>query len=112
MVELGQLESSHQEFAKRNVRVAVISNDDQSAARETQTQFPHLVVVADTDQKLAKALQVIHPGVGPGGSDTNAPTTFYVDGSGILRWYFRPDRIIVRLSPEELLAAIDQKAKP
>jgi peroxiredoxin len=108
MVELGELEKHYQEFAKRKVQVAVISNDDQAAARQTKAAFPHLVVVADTDQKLAKALQVIHPGVGPGGTDTNAPTTFLVDGTGTVRWLFRPDRIIVRLSPDELLAGIDK----
>jgi alkyl hydroperoxide reductase subunit AhpC len=107
MVELGELEKRHEDFAKRNVRVAVVSNDDQASASITQASHPHLLVVADTDQKLATALQVIHPGMGPGGTDTNAPTTFLVDGTGTVRWWFRPDRVIVRLSPDELLAAID-----
>src|SRR5262245_36395932 len=108
MVELGELEKRYQDFAKRNVRVVVISNDDQPTARQSQADFPHLVVVADTEQKLAKALDVIHPGVGPGGTDTNAPTTFLVDGAGAVRWLFRPDRFTFRLSPDELLAEIDK----
>ena len=108
MVELGQLEKEHEAFAKRQTRVVVISNDDQSIASKTQTDFPHLIVVADTDQTLAKALQVLHPGVGPGGSDTNAPTTVLVDGAGSVRWVFRPERFLTRLTPEELLKAIDE----
>jgi peroxiredoxin len=111
MEELGQLEKRYQDLAKRNVRVVVISNDDQATARLTQADFPHLTVVADTEQKLAKALQVIQPGVGPGGTDTNAPTTFFVDGSGTVRWLFRPDRFIERISPDDLLAALDKQAK-
>jgi peroxiredoxin len=111
MVELGQLEKRYQDIAKRNVRIVAISNDDQATARLTQADFPHLTVVADTEQKLAKAFQVIQPEFGPGGTDTNAPTTFLVDGSGIVRWLFRPDRFIERLSPDELLAAIDKQAK-
>jgi hypothetical protein len=45
----------------------------------------------------------------PAGSDTAAPTTFLVDGNGSVRWTFRPDRILTRLSPSELLAAIDKE---
>jgi alkyl hydroperoxide reductase subunit AhpC len=107
MVELGQLEKHYQDFAKRNLQVVVISNDDQPTAQKTQADFPHLQVVADTEQNMAKALAVIQAGVGPEGTDTNAPTTFLVDGSGTVRWLFRPDRYIVRLSPDELLAAVD-----
>ena len=108
MVELGELEKHHEEFAKRNVKLFVISNDDQVTSRKTQADFPHLVVVSDADQNLAKVMQVIHPGAGPIGDDTNAPTTFLVDGTGHVRWNFRPSRFLVRLSPQELLAAIDQ----
>jgi alkyl hydroperoxide reductase subunit AhpC len=111
MVELGQLEKQNAEFKKRNVRVVAVSNDDQITARETQKDFPGLVVVADTDQNLAKALEVIHPGAAVDGSDTNAPTTFLVDGAGTVRWLFRPGSFLERLSPRELLAAIDAKAK-
>ena len=107
MVELGQLEKRHEEFEKRKVQLVVISNDDQPTARATQADFPHLDVVSDAEQHLAKAIEVIHSGVGPAGSDTNAPTTFLVDGAGTVRWVFRPDRIVYRLSPDELLAAVD-----
>ena len=108
MAELGQLEKRHADFEKRNVRVVAVSNDDQETARATQADFPHLVVLADTKQKMAKAFEVIHPGVGPKGTDTNAPTTFLVDGDGTVRWTFRPDRIVVRLSPDEVLKAVDE----
>ena len=108
MVELGQLEKKYQEFAKRDVRVFVISDDDQETARATQTDFPHLIVVSDADQRLATAMQVLHAGAGPGGETTNAPTTFLVDGSGEVDWLFRPTRFTVRLSPEQLAAAIDE----
>ena len=50
------------------------------------------------------------PGKGPHGADTNAPTTFFVDGAGTVRWVFRPERFISRLSPDELLTAMDQHA--
>lgn len=107
MIELVQLEKQHNEFAKRDVRVVVISNDDQPTAQATQADFPHLVMVSDRDQNMAKAMQVIHPGMARDGGDTNAPTTFLVDGDGYVRGLVRLERFIVRLSPEELLAEID-----
>ncbi len=108
MVELGQLEKHHEEFAKRQVQVVVISNDKQSTAKTTQADFPHLIVVSDADQSMAKAVQVIQSGAGPTGDDTNAPTTFLVDGAGHVRRMLRPERFLARYSPEEVLAAIDE----
>ncbi len=108
MVELGQLEKQHREFASRLVRVVVIANDNQENARVTQADFPHLQVVADTDQNLARAMRVIHAGSGRDGTDTNAPTTFLVDGQGEVCWLYRSNRFISRLSPEELLSAIEE----
>jgi alkyl hydroperoxide reductase subunit AhpC len=106
MVELGQLEKRHEDFSKRGLRVVVVSNDDQPTSQKTQADFPHLVVIADTDQKLAKALQVLDPGTG-----ANAPTTFLVDRSGTVRWLFRSESFLERLSPDELLEAIAKDAK-
>jgi peroxiredoxin len=107
-VELGQLEQQHAEFARRHIQIVVVSNDDQPTAQQTQADYPHLVVVADADQALAKTAQVLHPGAGPTQDDTNAPTTFLLDGDGTVRWVYRPDRYLTRQSAAELLAAIDQ----
>jgi peroxiredoxin len=107
MIELGELEARHQDFAKKNLQIIVVSNDDQKTSQDTQADFPHLRVVSDEQQKLAKAVDVIHPGAGHDQKDTNAPTTFLVDGSGTVRWFFRPKLVVNRLSPDELLAEID-----
>ena len=45
-------------------------------------------------------------------ADTNAPTTLLLDGAGTVRWFRRPERIIARLSPAELLAAMDETLGP
>ena len=110
MIELGELESHFQEFNNRKNRVEIItiSMDSREDAQKSQAQFPHLKVVADTDGKMCQALSVVHPGAGPGGSDTAAPTTILVDGQGTVRWLFRPDRFLERLSPAQVLAAIDE----
>jgi peroxiredoxin len=113
MRELVQLQGHHEEFAKRKVRLVAISDDDQKTAQKTQSDFPNLVVVSDPDQVIAKAMAVIHPGAaGPDGGDTNAPTTFFVDGEGYVRRLFRPESILRRLSPAEVLTAIDETWRP
>ncbi|HEY7331059.1 MAG TPA: redoxin domain-containing protein [Gemmataceae bacterium] len=109
MIELGQLEAHWQEFEKRKVRVVVVSVEDQEAAKATQADFPHLIVVSDAQRKLSDALEVIHRHSAPDGGDTAAPTTLLIDGKGTIRWTFRPDRVYRRLSPEEVLAAIDKE---
>ena len=108
MVELVQLEKFHQEFAKRQVQVVVVSNDDPATAQATQADFPHLVAVSDAAQNMAQAMRTIHPGAGPTGDDTNAPTTFLVAGNGQVCWFRRPERFLARLSPKQVLAAIDE----
>jgi peroxiredoxin len=111
--ELVQLQGRHEDFAKRNVRVVAISDDDQETARMTQSDFPNLVVVSDPDQTIARAMSVIHTGaVAPDGGETNAPTTFFVDGAGFVRRLYRPESYLRRLSPAEVLAAIDETWKP
>src|SRR5262245_29884103 len=108
MTELGQLEAEYREFDKRKARVVVISLEGQETAQATQADFPHLVVVADADRQVAGALDVIHHHSAPDGGDTTAPTTILVDGGGTVRWTFRPDRFLTRLSPAQVLAALDE----
>jgi alkyl hydroperoxide reductase subunit AhpC len=107
MVELGELEEHYADFRERNTQVMVASLEDIKKAAKTQEEFPHLIVVADADRRLAKAADVIHKGSAPDGGDTAAPTTFPIDRTGKVRWVFRPDRYIRRLSPQELLDAVD-----
>lgn len=61
MIELGQLEAHHDEFAKRHTRVVAVSVDSVEDSQKTKRAFPHLVVVADFDHKLVNAVQVLHP---------------------------------------------------
>ena len=108
MIELGKLEAEHADFDKRKVRVVVASLEDQKAAQATQAAFPHLVVVADAEGKLTKALEVVHRHSAPDGGDTAAPTTLLVDGTGTVRWLFRPDRFFTRLTPAQVFTALDE----
>jgi peroxiredoxin len=64
--------------------------------------------VADEDRQLSEAVEVIHRNSNPQGGDTAAPTTLLIDGSGTVRWSFRPDLFLERLSPAQMLAAVDE----
>jgi peroxiredoxin len=109
MIELGQLEAAHGKFGK--TRLVAVSIEDQAAAQQTQKDFPHLIVIADKERKLAEALDLIHPASAPDGGDTAAPTTVLIDGAGQVRWTFRSDSVFRRLSPDEVLAAVDEHLK-
>jgi alkyl hydroperoxide reductase subunit AhpC len=107
MIELGELEARHEDFAKRNTRVVVVSLESQDLAKKTQEQFHDLVVVADADRKLITAVEVLHRDADRHGGDAAAPTTFLIDGEGMVRWAYRPGQVTTRLTPDELLAAVD-----
>ncbi len=109
MIELGELEKNHAEFAKRNVRVVIASLEEQEEAALTQRDFPHLIVVADGEGKLINAAEVMHPGAGQQGEDVAAPTTFFINKQGTVRSLFRPKQVVTRLSAREVLAAVDEK---
>ncbi len=109
MIELGELERNHAEFEMRNVRVVVASLEGQDDAKLTQRDFPHLIVVADSEGSLVKAVEVLHQGAGPQGVDIAAPTTFFIDKQGTVRSLFRPKQVIARLSAKEVLKAVDEK---
>lgn len=108
MTELVQLERRHADFPRRNAGVIVISVEGQDEARKTQADFPHLTVLSDQDLSLTKAAGVIHPHAGPDEADIDIPTTILVDRRGIVRWVYRSPSVIARLSPDEVLQAIDQ----
>jgi peroxiredoxin len=107
MIELGQLERRHEDFAGRNVRVVVVSIEKPEQATQTQSDFPHLLVLADRGRGLSEAGGFIHPHAAPDGDDADAPTTILVDRHGTVRWLYRPGEIITRLSPDDVLQAID-----
>lgn len=79
---------------------------------ETQKQFAHLTILCDEKRELARAAAVIGPHYSPvDGSETTAPTTILIDKTGQVRWLFRPDRYLERLSVEELLTQVDRQLR-
>ena len=111
MTELVQLERRHEEFPKRNVRVIAVSVEGTDDVRKTQADFPHLTVLSDQERGLSGAAGVVHPHAAPDGGDADVPTTILVDRRGVVRWLYRSPSVIARLSPEEVLQAIDQSLR-
>jgi len=107
MIELGQLEAHHDEFAKRHTRVVAVSVDDLEDSKKTKQDAPHLVIVADTGHELVNAVQVQYGS--ERGKDVAAPTTILVDKHGVVRALFRPTNVASRLSAGEVLAMVDSK---
>ena len=67
-----------------------------------------LTVLSDEARKLSEAAALIHHHVTPDGGDADMPTTILVDRRGTVRWIYRSPSVIARLSPDEVLRAIDQ----
>jgi peroxiredoxin len=111
MTELVQLERRHEEFPRRNARMIVVSVEGPDDARKTQADFPHLTVLSDEGRSLSEAAGLIHPHAAPDGGDADVPTTILVDRRGTVRWLYRSPSVIARLSPDELLHAIDQELR-
>jgi alkyl hydroperoxide reductase subunit AhpC len=108
MIELVQLERRYDDFPKRNTRVLVVSVEGLDDARKTQTDFPHLTVLADPEYSLSEPAGLLHLNAAPDGGDADVPTTILVDRHGIVRWIYRSSEVIARLSPDEVLQAIDR----
>ena len=106
MIELGQLERRHADFTNSSARIVVSSIEDLDDAKQTQTDFPHLTVMADQDRGLSNVAEVIHAQSTPHGGATSAPTTIIIDSHGIVRWLYRSPAAIARLSPDEVLHAL------
>ena len=107
MIELVELERRHEDFTRRNARVIVASMEGLDDAKRTQTDFPHLLVLADSGRALSEAAGLVHARAAPDGSDADAPTTILIEGAGTVRWLYRSPQVIARLSPDEVLQAID-----
>jgi peroxiredoxin len=107
MIELGQLEAHHDEFAKRHTRVVAVSVDGLDDSKLTQKDFPQLTVVADQDHKLVDAAAVAYKEAMLG-IDVAAPTTILVDKHGVVHALFRPGSVAHRLSASEVLAMVDK----
>jgi len=108
MIELVQLERRHDDFPKRKTRVLVVSVEGRDDAQKTQADFPHLIVLSDQARSLSEMAGLIHPGAAPDGGDADVPTTILVDRHGTVRWLYRSPEVIARLSPDEVLRAIDR----
>jgi peroxiredoxin len=108
MTELVQLDRRGEDFARRNVRLIVVSVEGPDDAKKTQAERSHLLVLSDQGHGLTDAVGVIHRGAGQDGSDIDAPTTILVDRNGKVRWLYRSGQVIARLSPDEVLQAIDE----
>ena len=97
-----------EEFARRNTRVVAVSLDNREDTAKTARKFPHLVILSDEERGLAGPAEVVGPHGSRDGKETASPTTILIDRRGPVRWVFRPDRFIERLTAEEVLARVDE----
>lgn len=86
----------------------VVSMDGPEDSQRTQEECPHLFVLSDSGRGLSEALGIVHAHAAPAGGDADVPTTILIDRTGTVRWLYRSPAVISRLSPDEVLEAVDQ----
>jgi len=65
-------------------------------------------MLSDVKTEVIRRYDLLHPGVGPKGTDIARPAEFLVDSSGTIRWVNLTDNIAVRARPEQALEAFDE----
>ena len=65
------------------------------------------MAIADQGEGLSGAAGTVYNTAGTMHKNAAAPTTILIDRHGQVRWLFRPDRSLERLSAAEMLAAVD-----
>jgi alkyl hydroperoxide reductase subunit AhpC len=70
MIELGQLERHHDDFDTRRTQIIVASTEKTAEAKQTQADFPHLLVLADSEHGLINALGIMDPRLSPATGDS------------------------------------------
>ena len=117
MTELGELRKSYGAIAERGVELVAVSVDPPEVSERLRRRLGlEIRFLSDPDGSLMDPLQIRHRGGRPGflapaagaaGADIFLPTSFLLDGDGVIRWIHRPDTYRVRASSREVLAAID-----
>jgi peroxiredoxin len=115
VTELGELRKRYGEIAGRGVELVAVSVDPPEVSERLRRRLGlEIRFLSDPDGTLMEPLHIRHRGGRPGppadvaaGADIFLPTTFLLDGDGVIRWIYRPDTYRVRASPSELVAAID-----
>ena len=108
MIELGEFERESQRFADLGVTVICVSLDDLEIAAEVQRRFPSLLAVSDHRREITTGLDLLMRSPTGIGGEVVAPTTLLVDAQGTVRWLYRPENIIERLSTQEVLARVTE----
>jgi len=90
------------------VKIVAISVDSVDINRgHSQKMGYTFPLLSDTDAKVIRRYDVLHPHAGPKNTDIARPAEFYVDSNGTVQWVNLTENIAVRARPEQALAAID-----
>jgi len=126
VTELGELRKHYQAILDRGVEVVAVSVDPPDVAQRLREKLDLPIrFLSDERGTLMDALGIRDidglPALGPPGwgaalrgrasRDIFLPTTFLLDGVGVIRWIYRPDTYRVRAPARAVLAAVDALEK-
>jgi peroxiredoxin len=106
--ELRSFQQTFSQFDQRGIRLFAISVDPPETNRQHRKKlgltYP---LLSDPNLDAIRAYNLVHAGAGPGGSDVALPAEILVDSTGAIRWMNLTESAMVRVRPEQVLAAWD-----
>jgi peroxiredoxin len=97
------------DFDARGIRLVGISVDPPDVnKRQSQKLGYAFPLLSDTNAKVIRRYDLLHPSAGPKGADIARPAEFLLDSNGIVRWGNLTENIAVRARPEQVLDAASQ----
>lgn len=97
------------DFDARGIRVVGISVDSPDVNRRHSQKLGYTFpLLSDSEAKVIRRYDVLHPRAGPKGADIARPAEFLIDSSRVVRWVNLTDNIAVRARPEQVLGAFDE----
>src|ERR1051326_4399586 len=124
MTELGELRKRYRDIRARGVESVAVSVDPPAITEKLRKKLDLPIrFLCDVDGTLMDPLHIRHDGGMPPAmvagevakinpsKDLFLATNFLLDEQGVIRWIYRPDTYRMRASIDELIAAIDRRAR-
>jgi peroxiredoxin len=105
---LRSFEQRRAELERRGVAIAAISVDSNEESRTlAKSEGYRFPLLSDPKTEAIRAYGILHEHGGENGQDIARPAEYLIDAGGTIRWENFTENLLVRLRPEQVLAAVE-----
>jgi len=87
--------------------IAIASSPREEIERLARVSGLGYEFLSDPDASVIRAYGLLHAGGGPEGGDISVPANFLVRSDGSIAWRFVSTHVQSRISPDEVLSAVE-----